>query len=63
MISAHNLVLRNVVLMEINSSGPFTLYKLEDNETVKLAEHALFYRFNLSNVGVMAKLVVKMKPM
>jgi len=59
MVSAHNLVLRNVVLMEINSSGPFTLYKLEDNETVKLAEHALFYRFNLSNVGVMAKLVVE----
>ena len=59
MVSAHNLVLRNVVLVEINGSRPFTLHQLEDNTTVKLAEHTLFYSLNLSDMGIMAKLAVE----
>lgn len=59
MVSAHKLVLKNVVLAEINGSSPFTLYRIEDNATVKLAEHALFYGSNLSDVGIMAKLTVE----
>jgi len=59
MVSVHNLVLRNVVLVEINSSRPFTLYQLKDNTTVKLAEHVLFYSLNLFDMGIMDKLVVE----
>jgi hypothetical protein len=59
MLSARNLVLKNVVLVEINGSSPFTLYKLDDNTTVKLAEHTLFYSSNLSDAGTMTRLIVK----
>jgi len=57
MVSAHNLVLRNVVLVEINGSRPFTVYQLKNNTTVKLAEHTLFYSLNLSDFK--ARLVVE----
>jgi len=59
MALAHNLVLRDVVLVEINGSRPFTLYQLKDNTAVKLAEHALFYSLSLSDVGIKDRLVVE----
>jgi len=59
MVSARNLVLRNVVLVEINGSRPFTVYQLEDNTTVKLTEHTQFYSFNLSDIGIKAELAME----
>jgi hypothetical protein len=59
LVSARNLVLKNVVLVEINGSGALTLYTLDDNTTIKLAEHILFYDSNLSETGIMAKIIVK----
>jgi len=59
MVPARNLMLRNVVLVEINGSRSFTVYQLKDNTTVKLAEHTQFYSSNLSNIGIKAELIVE----
>jgi hypothetical protein len=59
LISARNLVLNNTVFVEINATGPFTLYKLDGNITVKLAEHILFYSSNLHDIGNLTELSVK----
>jgi len=56
---ARNLVLRNFVLVKINGSRPFTLYRLEDNTTVKLAERTMFYSLNLSGMEIEARLVME----
>jgi len=59
LISARNLILNNTVFVEINATGPFTLYKLDGNITVKLAEHILFYSSNLYDIGNLTELSVK----
>jgi hypothetical protein len=59
LISARNLILNNTVFVEINATGPFTLYKLDGNITVKLAEHTSFYSFNLFDIGVKSKFLVE----
>jgi hypothetical protein len=59
LIIANNLILRNSILVEINSSCPLNIYRVDENITVKLAEHVMIYNIILNNVSPKTELIME----
>jgi hypothetical protein len=55
----NKFVLKDIALVEINSSSPFTLYRLIGNKTEELTSNAVSVALNLTNVKLNTKLMVK----
>jgi hypothetical protein len=55
---ADNLILNNSVFIEVNSSGPVTLYRQDYNVIVKLAENITFYNSTLLDTRAETKLII-----
>jgi hypothetical protein len=59
LITYNKFVLKDIALVEINSSSPFTLYRLIGNKTEELTSNAVSVALNLTNVKLNTKLMVK----
>lgn len=55
----NKFVLKDIALVEINSSSPFTLYRLIGNKTEELTSNTVSVALNLTNVKLNTKLMVK----
>jgi hypothetical protein len=55
----NKFVLKDIALVEINSSSPFTLYRLIGNKTEELTSNKVSVALNLTNVELNTKLMVK----
>jgi hypothetical protein len=55
----NKVVLKDIALVEINSSSPFTLYRLIGNKMEELTSNTVSVALNLTNVELNTKLMVK----
>jgi hypothetical protein len=55
----NKFVLKDIALVEINSSSPFTLYRLIGNKMEELTSNTVSVALNLTNVKLNTKLMVK----